>query len=232
MEEFKQGRADKTHWVLVGRDDPRGDLCAALDGYTAACDYPSCLYYKELLRLNPTARVVLTVRDADRWYASSRQTNWAFPEVLAQTWILCHVAAGFLRDANDMVLRKAIGGQQHIADRVHCIAAYRRHVEEVKRTVLAAQLLVIDVSEGWAPQCAFLGKPVPAAPFPHLNEAAQFKRAFRYVRIADRVLSVGQAVGLCSLASYLLRGRGSKAALLRHITLINKHRPTTTLGRD
>ena len=45
------------------------------------------------------------------------------------------------------------------------------------RLTPAERLLVYDVSEGWAPLCAFLGEPVPAAPFPHLNST----RFFRWV---------------------------------------------------
>jgi hypothetical protein len=36
------------------------------------------------------------------------------------------------------------------------------------------RLLVFDVTEGWEPLCAFLGVPVPDAPFPHVNSAEEF----------------------------------------------------------
>ena len=204
MEELKNGRADKKHWILLGRGDPRGDLSAALAGYTAACDYPSCLYYKELLRMNPTAKVILTVRDADKWYESTSQTNWAIPGVIAKTWILGYFMAGFLRDGNDMILRRAIGGHQYIDNREHCIAAYKRHIEEVKRFVPPAQLLVFEVKEGWGPLCEFLGKPVPSVPFPNVNEADKFKRIFRSILLADRMLTAGLVFGVSVVGYYLL----------------------------
>ena len=40
------------------------------------------------------------------------------------------------------------------------------------RVIGSDRLLVFDVKEGWAPLCRFLGAPVPAEPFPHLNDAA------------------------------------------------------------
>ena len=204
MEEFRRGRADKTPWVLLGRGDARGDLATALTGYTAACDYPSSLYYKELLQLYPTAKVVLTTRDAEKWYESTRSTNWAIPIVVGQTWLLRFFFAGFMRDAEDMIMRRTIGSQTKIPDREHCIAAYNRHVEEVKRSVPAPQLLVFDVKEGWEPLCRFLGKPVPATPFPHTNEANEFKKALRFIVIADRVLTASLVCGLAAVAAWAL----------------------------
>jgi hypothetical protein len=40
----------------------------------------------------------------------------------------------------------------------------------------------MDLAEGWAPLCKFLGKPIPNEPFPRVNEAdaveAEGKRLF------------------------------------------------------
>jgi len=206
MEELRHGRADKQQWILLGRGDARGDLGTALKGYQAACDYPSCLHYKQLLELNPGAKVILTVRDADKWYESTTKTNWAIPGVVASTWILRFFFAGLMRDADDMILRPAIGGRENIPNREHCIAAYNRHVAEVKRVVPPAQLLVFDVKEGWTPLCAFLGKPVPDAPFPHTNEAKGFERMLRVIRVVDAVL-VACIVAAASVCATWLLGR-------------------------
>lgn len=54
-------------------------------------------------------------------------------------------------------------------------AELRSHFERHTKDVLAWftkqpwRLLVFDVREGWGPLCRFLGKPVPAVPFPHWN---------------------------------------------------------------
>lgn len=53
-----------------------------------------------------------------------------------------------------------------------CVQAYNKHVAEVKAHVPPDKLLVFNVKEGWGPLCKFLNKPVPAEPFPHLNEGA------------------------------------------------------------
>jgi hypothetical protein len=43
-------------------------------GYQAAVDWPPCAFYQELLDRFPDAKVILTVRDADKWYESALQT--------------------------------------------------------------------------------------------------------------------------------------------------------------
>lgn len=44
------------------------------------------------------------------------------------------------------------------------------HQEQVKSTIPSENLLVFNISQGWEPLCAFLGKPVPNVPFPVADE--------------------------------------------------------------
>jgi hypothetical protein len=37
-------------------------------------------------------------------------------------------------------------------------------------------LLVFEAGQGWAPQCSFLGVPVPKAPFPAVNTTQQLQQ--------------------------------------------------------
>ena len=43
-------------------------------GYSATVDWPGAFFWRELANANPRAKVILTVRDPDRWYDSVRQT--------------------------------------------------------------------------------------------------------------------------------------------------------------
>jgi hypothetical protein len=47
------------------------------DGFGSAVDWPACTYYAELAAAFPAARVVLTVRPAEAWYESMRDTLYA-----------------------------------------------------------------------------------------------------------------------------------------------------------
>ncbi len=43
-------------------------------GYSATQDFPACTFYQELMTQYPDAKVVLTVRDPDKWYNSALAT--------------------------------------------------------------------------------------------------------------------------------------------------------------
>jgi hypothetical protein len=60
------------------------------------------------------------------------------------------------------------------ADREYAVRAYEEHNAAVLREVPAGRLLTISPGAGWQPLCEFLGVPVPAEPYPHLNDPAKF----------------------------------------------------------
>ena len=47
-------------------------------GYQSAVDFPTSLYYKELAAYYPEAKVILSIRDAEKWYKSVYQTIYTF----------------------------------------------------------------------------------------------------------------------------------------------------------
>lgn len=52
---------------------------------------------------------------------------------------------------------------------------HQEHIERVKATVPADQLLIFNPKDGWKPLCDFLGVPVPDGPYPRVNEATAIK---------------------------------------------------------
>jgi len=192
-------RGAHAQWAALGRGDvPVDTVGKLLRGYTATTDFPACIYYKELLAQNPDAKVVLTVRDADAWYRSARETIMYFEN---PTFLLKHLPP--LRAINramvDMWVRPTFGvdsANDLLEDRDLCVRTYQRHIDEVKRTVPPAQLLVFEVKDGWAPLCRFLGVPVPSTPFPRTNETAEFQRIYRVMAVLDYALMAGLAVAV------------------------------------
>ncbi|WP_428264587.1 sulfotransferase family protein [Haliangium sp.] len=147
------------------------DWDALFDGYRATVDYPGCMFYRPLMERYPQAKVILTVRDPDKWYESAHSTIYpagrpddlpAPPPSLAE----------HMRMVSRLVWDGHFGGR--FADRAHAIQVFQDHIEEVKQTVPAERLLVYEVREGWAPLCAFLDVPVPDEPFPRTNSRPEF----------------------------------------------------------
>jgi len=69
-------------WRSAWRGEPV-DWDAILGPYQAAVDWPACAFYAELMDCYPDAKVILTVRDPDRWYESTRSTIYEMSRVIA-----------------------------------------------------------------------------------------------------------------------------------------------------
>jgi len=164
MELFGNPGADE-QWGAIARGEPV-DLKTVLEGYQATVDWPACAVYKELMQIYPEAKVLLTVRDPEKWYESARKTIY---QVAADRKLLSPHA----RMINALIWEGTFDGR--FEDKDYAIAVFLQHIEEVKRLVPVEKLLVYDVKEGWEPLCTFLGVEVPVdTPFPHLNDRLEF----------------------------------------------------------
>jgi hypothetical protein len=194
-------------WDAAARGEPV-DWEALFQGYQATVDWPGCNFYQDYLRLYPEAKVILTLRDPERWYDSARQTIYHVRRALPGWLTVFWRRMGCFRAMLDRLIWV---GMFHgrFEDRAHAIEVFRRHNEEVKRVVPQERLLVYEVGEGWGPLCAFLGVPAPAdQPFPHLNDAAEFRARIRRGLLVVRTVAfviVGATVLLLAwLASRLI----------------------------
>jgi hypothetical protein len=182
MVEVRARMDDARTWDAAARGEPV-DWERLFAGYRATVDVPSCMFYRELLEKYPDAKVILTVRDPERWYDSMRQTIYfartAFPRWAA----VLDPRMRVFRRMIDRLWDKMFRGR--FEDRASAIDSFNRHNEQVRRDVPADRLLVYEISQGWSPLCAFLGVPFPEGkPFPHLNDAAEFRaRIERRARI-------------------------------------------------
>lgn len=168
-------------WLRVAQGEP-ADWEALLDGYCSAVDWPSAAYWRELMRAYPDARVLLTVRDPQRWYDSVSNTIYrgrsTDPENMPPGLRQAVEAQPELRDqmrlTDTLIWQGTFDGR--FTDREHALRVYADHNAEVRATVPADRLLEFDPAQGWKPLCDFLGVAVPDAPFPLLNTTAAFRQ--------------------------------------------------------
>ncbi|NUM44438.1 MAG: sulfotransferase family protein [Anaerolineales bacterium] len=169
-------------WEKLARGEtPNYDALFA--GYQSCLDFPAALYYREFMRQYPEAKVILTVRDADKWYDSAAKTILA--DIPAVVYPLARFLGIFSRRLGDfpkvdqfarrVVHQGLFQGRAH--EREYTKAVFNAWNEEVKRTVPPDRLLIFEVREGWESLCNFLGVPVPAAPFPRLNAGDSFVKS-------------------------------------------------------
>ena len=82
----------------------------------------------------------------------------------------------------------------------------------------AARLLVFDVREGWPPLCAFLGVPVPDAPFPRVNDADEIRRISRLLSATAWLLLLGAGATATAGAARVARALAARARAGRRRT--------------
>jgi hypothetical protein len=195
-------------------------------GYRATVDWPGAFFWRELTAAHPEAKVILTVRDPERWYGSARATIYAATQGRSTTLAARllyglmaranpHAGQGF-RTVQETVWDGTMEGK--FEDRAAAIRIFAEHNREVIATIPRQRLLVFDVAEGWQPLCAFLDVRIPVGePFPHVNDSADFSRRQRdqYRHIARKllpVLGVTVAAGAAALTLAFSRRRERRSA--------------------
>ena len=144
-------------WLRAGEGRP--DWERIFQGFSSTVDYPACIFWKELADYYPDAKVLLSVRDPQSWFESTQASIFGpMMELLRQT-----PAGPFL----DRIVFDQFGDRLH--DRDFMIDHFNRHTDAVVSAIPADRLLVYEAKQGWGPLCAFLGVPVPDAPFPRIN---------------------------------------------------------------
>lgn len=146
------------------------DWAALFTGYQASVDWPSCNLWREQLAAFPEAKVLLSLRDKDRWYDSVMATIYAFSK------------AGLTSDnpqrragaqwAHEVIWQRVFDGKMD--DRAHVTRVFEQHNRQVIEEVPADRLLVFEATQGWQPLCDFLQLPVPAEPYPRVNSREEF----------------------------------------------------------
>jgi hypothetical protein len=209
MEDMIRRSEDMETWLAAGQGRPV-DWRELFAGYRAAMDFPASLYYKELLQAFPDAKVVLTVRDPEQWYASMFRTAYTMMELNTPAWVRRFVPPyKRFADLIDLLIWDGLFAGR-FADREYAINVYNWHIEDVKRNVPADKLLVYNVRDGWEPLCAFLGCPVPAEmPFPYVNDQQAVQRQMLMARAVygiTPVIGIALAGLLVWLAWQMLAG--------------------------
>ncbi len=161
--------------AVIGRDWSAKEL--ALHGatacvetarnYDAAQDMPWPIYFRELDIAFPGSKFILTIRDAERWFASIEGHFGARGDAM-QEFVYGESAAA------------PAGNKQQYLN------VYRRHERDVRAHFANRphDLLVLDLESGagWRELCVFLGARIPSAPFPVKNRSGDRKQLLYRLR--------------------------------------------------
>ena len=170
MYEVRKSPKQIAFWAAAARGETLGwDVVFA--GYAAQVDWPASFFWKELSDHFPDAKVILTTRDPEAWYASICRT------------ILPSSTIGRTNDpdpkgraGSDIIYRLALERifNGRLADKDYALEVFAKHHRDVVEAIPAERLLVFDALDGWDPLCSFLDVESPNEPFPTGNTTAEF----------------------------------------------------------
>lgn len=220
VEVIKHGHG--AFWREAARKRARGepvDWEVVFTGYHSTVDFPAADFYEELAQAYPKAKVILTVRDPQRWYESASKAFGSGPTIdpsSARGYLISKALGllfpklwGAMSAMQESLEERGISFDGSPQDRERATEDFERHVREVRERVPAERLLVYEVKQGWQPLCEFLGVEAPRdEPFPHLNEGEQVSKLMRRVMLSELAPRLGKAVAFASalaLGSWVLR---------------------------
>jgi len=154
----------------------------AQHGYQATMDFPTALYYEQILKDYPDCKFILTTRqDSETWFrswetlaksiTSAANVGGSLISTVKQYAIyLRWLYAVVNEDDSYLTSEEPRDDQNHDV----AIRSYERHNARVKQIIPPNQLLEYNVKDEWKPICEFLNVPAqkcPRKPFPKTNSA-------------------------------------------------------------
>ncbi|KAI0199512.1 P-loop containing nucleoside triphosphate hydrolase protein [Astrocystis sublimbata] len=186
----------------------REEFDQLIGDYRAVTDGPFCHFGPELMAAYPEAKVILVERDEDSWFESYRNTVCTIPfrrRVQDRVVNFLNPDIGRQRRASDAMFGAVFGASTQQEMIAHSREIYRQHYLEIRKTARPGQVLEYKLGSGWEPLCKFLGKPVPAVPFPRKNDSAAFQgkitsyRSLFLMRALEKV-----AIGLAGAVAFVV----------------------------
>ncbi|KAL6713164.1 hypothetical protein ACLMJK_009285 [Lecanora helva] len=168
----------------------------------AVTDCPCANFSQELITAYPDAKVILTVRNPDKWVRSMEESYYKMLD-LVPWWNPLLYYDPDIWSSFRKFLHQILSGLT--SNDIHNHDALRRgfiaHNDHVRSLVPANELLIYQAGDGWEPLCRHLGKEVPEEPYPRVNEGS-------YAANGIRFLVVRALWEMCALPVKALAGIG------------------------
>jgi len=170
--------------------------------YGAVCDVPCLIYWRDMVRAHPGAKIILTVRDPIKWYRSLNTTLIPLAKQIKR-WMWLNKLLMFLLPGNSFLpdLLQILFQQFHdkqLQEESTAIQFYHDWNNTISTSISPSNLLVFDVRSGWGPLCQFLGCPQPETPFPRLNDSSELVKHQIYLSFFIAVILL-VLFGICGI---------------------------------
>ncbi|KAI8642458.1 hypothetical protein BD408DRAFT_416564 [Parasitella parasitica] len=172
---------DPDNFYNAFTDPANADWDNIYKGYSAAVDWPTAAFWQELHVKYPNAKIILTVRDADGWYESVKNTIASFQQNRAEQSKGKEIDTSdtnykLRRMAEAVCLDGLFTDPERFKKKDEVKDLFLENTRKVKELVPESQLLIMQLGEGWERLCPFLNKEVPNQPYPQINSTKDFQK--------------------------------------------------------
>ncbi len=206
MQNILLNKKDAKLWYnIIFKKTSKVNWDKIFNGYEACLDFPSCNYYKELMDEYPEAKVILTVRNEEKWIKSWNVLNNKIIKSFTFKFLSKIPFTSFYLQKK--IHNKAILGKDgmfkgHKKDD-EIKNEFLKWNQSVINYVPKDRLLVYEVKDGWDPLCNFLNLPKPKIPFFHKNKTKNMGHMSRFISLMF-LLSVLIIISFIALSIYFL----------------------------
>ncbi|KAH8772376.1 NAD dependent epimerase, partial [Hyaloscypha finlandica] len=151
-------------------------------GFQVVSDMPAVAFPDELIQAYPNAKVILTLRDIDKWHKSFIAT------VYASTTYIMSIAAAYVANILLSPTRWSLpvaimffNGYFRGDFPNNGKTVFIEHYQHIRDQVSQDRLLEFDIRDGWKPLCEFLNMPIPNHAFPNSNEKEAVNKKIRMI---------------------------------------------------
>lgn len=143
----------------------------------AVTDAPAIDFGTELIEAYPESKIILVDRDIEAWYKSIEpliEANFRL-DLLIFAW-LDPFFTGRLWKVTRRNMALTYRARSGSEAKANARQAFKDHYVRIRKAAPKERLLEYKLGSGWEPLCEFLGKPIPDAEFPRLNESKLFEK--------------------------------------------------------
>ena len=184
MQNILLNKRDAKLWYnIIFKKPEKINWDAIFHGYEACLDFPSCNYYKELMKKYPNAKVILTIRDENNWIKSWNTLNDQIIKSITFRFFSKIPFTSFYLQKK--IHNESILGPNGMFKGLKTDNEIKQEFLNWNQAVIdyvpKDRLLVYRVKDGWEPLCKFLDLPKPDIPFFHKNKTKNMGHMSRFI---------------------------------------------------
>lgn len=161
------------------------------------------MFGAELISTYPEAKVILSVRDANRWQKSVSETIMTHFSLGTRLLAWLDKSTGLVYPVQRKIINMLFSGNFEKNGK----EVFNQHNANIVNTAPKEKLLVFDVKDGWKPFAEFLDQEVPAGDFPRINDMQEWherSRKRKGLALTRVILKSTLMAGAVGIVAYIL----------------------------